>query len=102
MKIPHLEGLIAAPFTPMNADGSINSQLIKPYYEFLKGNGIAGAFICGSTGEGVSMSTNEKMEIAEAWAAATNADRDFKIMMFLGGTSIAECKELARFTKRIG
>jgi len=102
MKIEHLKGLVAAPFTPMNIDGSINLSLIQPYYEFLSANEITGAFICGSTGEGVSLSAQEKIAVAEAWADCTRNDKDFKVMMFLGGTSIADCKELARNMKKIG
>ena len=43
-----------------------------------------------------------KMQVAEAWAKATASDNDFKVMMFLGGTSIADCKELALYAKQIG
>ena len=38
MKIQHLSGLIAAPFTPMNKDGKLNLSLIPGYYQFLKNN----------------------------------------------------------------
>lgn len=102
MRIEKLKGLIAAPFTPMKEDGSLNLSLIPKYYEMLIANGITGAFICGSTGEGVSMTTKEKMEVAEAWAACTKSNPDFKVMTLLGGTSIADCKELARHAKKIG
>jgi N-acetylneuraminate lyase len=102
MKIPHLQGLIAAPFTPMHKDGSLNVSIIPAYYEMLKANGVTGAFICGSTGEGVSMTTPEKKAVADAWAAATKDDTDFKVMLFLGGTSIVDCKELALHAKKIG
>lgn len=102
MRSEHLKGLIAAPFTPMHKDGSLNTALIPQYYEMLKANGVTGAFICGSTGEGVSMSMAEKKAVAEAWAAATKDDDDFKVMLFLGGTSIADCKELALYAKQIG
>lgn len=50
-----LERLIAAPFTPMNEDGSVRLALIPQYYQFLKRNNIKGAFIGGSIGEGVSL-----------------------------------------------
>lgn len=102
MEFPKLEGLIAAPFTPMHADGQIDTEIIPAYYNFLKSNGVTGAFICGSTGEGVSMTTQEKKEVAAAWAQATKGDNDFKVMMFLGGTSIAVCKELALHAKEVG
>ena len=102
MNITHLQGLIAAPFTPMHPDGSLNLGIIPAYYHLLKANGVTGAFICGSTGEGVSMTTREKMQVAEAWAACSNQDGDFKVMMFLGGTCIADCIDLARHAREIG
>lgn len=102
MAIQQLQGLIAAPFTPMHKDGSLNLSVIPAYYEMLKANGVTGAFICGSTGEGVSMTATEKKTVAAAWATATKRDADFKVMMFLGGTSIADCKELAVHANQIG
>lgn len=98
----HLEGLISAPFTPMNEDGGLNLSIIPIYYQYLKSNGVTGAFICGSTGEGVSLTLAEKKEVAEAWAACTKYDTDFKVMMFLGGTCIADCIDLARHSEEIG
>lgn len=97
-----LEGLISAPFTPMDKTGALNMSVIPEYYKFLKANGVTGAFICGSTGEGVSLTTTEKKLVAEAWAACTNDDPDFKVMMFLGGTSVADCKDLAKHAYQIG
>ncbi len=98
----HLTGLIAAPFTPMNRNGSINTALIPAYYQFLKSNGVTGAFICGSTGEGVSLTLAEKKEIASAWAECTHNDPEFKVMMFLGGTCISDCIDLAKHSRDIG
>lgn len=102
MTIQHLQGLIAAPFTPMDENGQLNVALIPSYYQFLKANKVTGAFICGSTGEGVSLTNTEKKEVAKAWADCTRGDQDFKVMMFLGGTSIADCKDLALYSKEIG
>ncbi len=99
---PKLEGLIAAPFTPMDENGALNLSLIPKYYNFLKSNRVTGAFICGSTGEGVSMTTQEKKEVAAKWAECTDDDDDFKVMLLLGGTSIADCKELALYASQIG
>ena len=98
----HLQGLIAAPFTPMHADGSLNLDIIPAYYQMLIDNGVKGAFICGSTGEGVSLTTNEKKLVAEAWASCTKQDKEFKVMTLLGGTSISDCKDLARHARKIG
>jgi len=64
MKIEHLQGLISAPFTPFDNNGKLDVSLIPEYYAFLKRNGITGAFINGSTGEGVSITLEEKKAVA--------------------------------------
>ncbi|WP_316845842.1 dihydrodipicolinate synthase family protein [Pedobacter psychrodurus] len=102
MQNTKLQGLIAAPFTPFHQDGTLNLRLIPKYYAFLKQNGVTGAFICGSTGEGVSLTRDEKMEVAEAWAVASKNDTEFKVMTLLGGTCLADCKVLAKHAAEIG
>ncbi|PRY04307.1 N-acetylneuraminate lyase [Pontibacter ummariensis] len=102
MQIKHLQGLIAAPFTPMHPDGSLHLELIPAYYTLLKANGNTGAFICGSTGEGVSLTIEEKKRVAEAWAAAIIDDKDFNIITLVGGTCLQDAVELAQHAHRIG
>ncbi len=102
MHTQHLQGLIAAPFTPMHGDGSLNLSIIPAYYQMLKNNGVAGAFICGSTGEGVSLTKEEKKAVAEAWAEVAKGDEDFKVMTLLGGTCLADCVELAQHARQVG
>ncbi|QNF32287.1 dihydrodipicolinate synthase family protein [Adhaeribacter swui] len=102
MKIEHLTGLIAAPFTPMHPNGSLNLDLIPAYYQLLKSNENTGAFICGSTGEGVSLTLQEKKQVAEAWARVTQHDADFKVITLVGGTCLQDAVELARHAQDIG
>jgi len=97
-----IEGLISAPFTPFDESGELNLDIIPKYYEFLKKNGVVGAFICGSTGEGVSLTFDEKVRTLKAWTALTKHDKDFVLMMFLGGTNVKECKELAAIAEAEG
>lgn len=94
-----LKGLIAAPFTPMHEDGSLNLTVIPDYYGFLKENGVTGAFICGSTGEGASLTMTERKSVAEAWAQATANDDEFKVVTLVASTCLEDCKELARHAK---
>lgn len=102
MNFPKLTGLIAAPFTPMHPDGSLNLFLIPAYYQFLKENKVIGAFINGSTGEGVSQTKEERKLVAEAWANATKDEKDFKVINLVGGTSLQDCKEMAAHTQEVG
>lgn len=102
MKFPHFTGLIPAPFTPMHADGSLNTTLVRDYFKMLYRNGIRAAFICGTTGEGPSLTIPERKALAEAWIDAAKDVEDFKIMTVVGGTSLEDCKELAIHAKQIG
>ena len=67
MTIEKINGLIAAPFTPMGNTGKINPMIIPNYSEFLKKTGVKGVFICGTTGEGLSLSIEERFIIANEW-----------------------------------
>lgn len=98
----HIEGLIAAPFTPFGSDGELNLDLIPAYYSFLKSNKVTGAFICGSTGEGVSLAFDEKIAVMQKWADLTKSDSGFSLIMFLGGTNIKECRQLAALAETAG
>lgn len=95
-----LRGLIAAPFTPFHADGSLNLALIEKQAASLAANGVTGAFVCGTTGEGVSMTTTERLQVAERWQAV--AGSKLRVIVHVGHTSLAECRELAAHAQRIG
>jgi len=102
MKFQHFTGLIPAPFTPMHAHGLLNITLVKDYFNMIYRNGIRAAFICGTTGEGPSLTILERKALAEAWVDAAKGVEDFKIMTVVGGTSLEDCKELAIHAKQIG
>lgn len=94
------EGLIAAPFTPMHPDGRLNLSLIPDYARMLVQNGVKGAFIAGSTGEGVSLTFDEKKALLRAWGQIT--EPGFQKIMLVGGTSLAESQALAAESARAG
>ena len=89
------EGLIAAPFAPMNGRGEVMYDRIESYYDFLDKNKVVGAFINGSTGEGVSLSQKEKMKITEEWTRRAKVRKTVKVISLVGGTSYVECIENA-------
>lgn len=93
MKIEKLKGLIAATFTPFDESGQVNISLIPSLAASLKSQGIAGAFIAGTTGEGAALTLPEKLELIKAWAAFSS--EDFKVIAMLGGTNQKEAIELA-------
>ena len=68
---------------------------IESYYDFLDKNKVVGAFINGSTGEGVSLSQKEKMKITEEWTRRAKVRKTVKVISLVGGTSYVECIENA-------
>lgn len=100
MKIEKIKGLIAAPYTPMHADTSINCTEIKPYANKLKADGVNGVFICGTTGEGMLLTNNERRQIAEAWVKEQT--ESFKVIVHTGTTSAIQSKQLAEHAQQIG
>jgi N-acetylneuraminate lyase len=96
------EGLIAAPFTPMDKSGEVLYEKIGNYYDFLEKNGVVGAFINGSTGEGASLSQKEKMKTVEAWTRRAKEKRSVKVISLVGGTSYTECIENALHAQENG
>jgi len=97
-----IEGLIAAPFTPMDKNYDVVFDRIPAYYDFLLKNGVTGAFINGSTGEGVSLSQKEKEKITEIWVAQRKELNGLKIINLVGGTSYVECIEVAQMSAEVG
>lgn len=95
-----LTGLIAAPFTALHADGSLNLDLIEPYARHLADNGVRGAFICGTTGEGFSLSTEERMQVAERWLAV--APKSLAVIVHVAHNSLNESQKLAAHAEQIG
>ncbi len=97
-----IEGLIAAPFAPLDKNGEVLYEKIDHYYDFLERNGVVGAFINGSTGEGVSLSQKEKAGITEAWTRRNKERNSIKIINLVGGTSYAEAIDCAQTSAELG
>ena len=96
----HLKGLIAAPFTAMHADGSINLDTIEKQAQSLIASGVKGAFVCGTTGESMSLTLEERLNIAERWQAM--AGKDLAVIVHVGHTCLADCKIFAAHAQEIG
>ncbi|MDB6092671.1 MAG: dihydrodipicolinate synthetase [Verrucomicrobia bacterium] len=100
MKTTRLSGLIAAPFTPFNADYSLNLKVIPAYVKHLVQQKVTGAFVGGSTGEYASLTQDERMSLAAAWRAA--AGPALKIVVHVGHNSLFDSCALASQAESIG
>jgi N-acetylneuraminate lyase len=98
--INRLTGLIAAPFTALHADGSLNLSMIEKQAASLVANGVTGAFVCGTTGEGASQSVAERQQVAARWQEV--AGKELRIIVHVGHTSLPEARSLAAHAQQIG
>lgn len=99
-KFEKVVGLIDAPFTPFKQNGDVNLEPIPAYAQMLAKNGLKGVFINGSSGEGYMLTSEERMQIAEAWMAA--APKDFKVIVHVGSCCVRESRRLAEHAQKIG
>ncbi len=97
---PKLTGLIAAPFTPMMENGDVNLAMIDRLAKRLIEDGVAGAFVCGTTGESLSLTVEERKAVAKEWRERAG-DR-LKVIVHVGHTSQRDAARLAAHAAEIG
>ena len=89
-----LTGLIAAPHTPFDASSNVNFEEIDKIAKHLINDGVKGIYVCGTTGEGIHCSVEERKAIAERWVSAS--DNQLDIIVHTGALSIVDTLELTR------
>lgn len=97
--MPIFHGLIAAPFTAFHADGSLNLATIPRQAARLREDGVSGAFVCGTTGEGLSMTLDERRVVAESWCAESNG---LRIIINASHNCLKDARELAQHAAETG
>lgn len=95
-----IRGLVAATFTPLKADGSLALDRIGGFVDDLIRKGIAGLYVVGSTGEGVSLTTEERRAVAAEFVQA--AGGRVPVIIQVGHNSVAEAAGLARHAAEVG
>lgn len=95
-----LRGLVAATFTPLNYNGSLNLAAIRPIVEHLIQNGISGLYILGSTGEGPSLTYDERCSVAEEFVYVANGR--LPVIVQCGCDSLSQASQLAAHAQKVG
>ena len=94
-----MRGLVAAVVTPMNEKGDLNLNLVPKVVDYLATKGITGIYIAGSTGEGMSLTDEERREVAEAYVFA--AKGRMKSFVQVGHNSLKASADLQGMLKRL-
>lgn len=96
----NLTGLVAATYTPFDTKGDVNTAAVRPMVNHLLASGISGLYVCGSTGEGISLTSDERRQVAQAFVEA--AEGRVPVIIQVGHNSLAEARQLAAHAKQIG
>ena len=95
-----LNGLIAATCTPLDKSGQLHLEVVPSMVDHLIGVGVRGLYVCGSTGEGMSLSCNERIALTQSFVEAV-AGR-IPVIIQIGQNSFQEARRLAREGQRVG
>ncbi|MDE0593904.1 MAG: dihydrodipicolinate synthase family protein [Roseibacillus sp.] len=95
-----IKGLVAAVVTPMDLDGELNLGLVPRIAAHLEGIGISGVYIAGSTGEGMSLTDDERRAVAEAYVESCRGKMHTVVQV--GHNSMKAAAALAAHAEAIG
>ncbi len=96
-----LHGLVAATHTPFDAEGRLNLSVVEDQAAHLCRSGIETVFIGGTTGEGHSLSLDERRALAERWMAVAKGSA-LRIVLHVGANSLADARSLAEQAEQLG
>ena len=84
----------------MDALGAIRPDVIPSYADHLRRTGATAVYVCGSTGESLALSVEERKTLLEAWMAA--AGDDLVVIAHVGANCLPDAVELAAHADAVG
>lgn len=96
-----LTGLVAAVHTPFRPDGSLHLDVVEAQAAHLRAHGIDLAFVGGSTGEGHSLSLEERRALARRWVEVARGTA-LGVVVHVGANCLADSRVLAAQAEELG
>lgn len=97
---PELQKIFSALIIPMNADQSINYNALRELVRQQMKDGVEGFYCCGSSGEGLLLTTEERKRVLEIVLDETAGA--LPVIAHVGTIRTADAIELARHAKEAG
>ena len=94
-------GQWAAVVTELDASGAASTKNVDRYAAHLRREGCVGVFVCGTSGESMSLSVGERERLAEAWAAS-GATHGLRVIVHVGCDALLDAERLARHAAALG
>merc|ERR1719387_660972 len=89
-----IQSTMAAVYTPMTETGEVDFSRVDAYAALLASRNITNAMPAGTNGESLSLSVEERKQLAEAWGKAGLA-HGVKVYMHIGSENLVDAKALA-------
>jgi N-acetylneuraminate lyase len=93
-------GVWPALLTPLTANDEVNIPALCRLLDYVLGAGMYGVYLCGSSGEAVLLSPEERMRLAEA--TVSHVAGQVPVMVHVGAASTRDAVALARHARDIG
>lgn len=96
--------ILCATFTPMLPDGSVNWKQIRNLFHHSVETKANGVFLNGTTGECMSLSFQERIQLVESWmkSRGESTKSEFKIFVHVGSCNLLESAEMAEHAQAVG
>jgi N-acetylneuraminate lyase len=94
-------GLIAAPHTPLRPDFSLNLAAVESQAAHLLRWGVQAAFIGGSTGEGPSLTQDERGQLTRRWTEVARGT-PLRVVVHVGSNCQPDARALAMQAQACG
>lgn len=96
--------ILCAAFTPMLPDGSVNWNQVRNLFHHCMETKANGVFLNGTTGECMSLSLQERIQLADAWmkCKTESTSPDFKIFVHVGSCNLVEAAQMAEHAQSKG
>lgn len=98
---PRLTGLVAAAHTPFGPDGRLNLDAVERQAAHLSVAGVRGVFVGGSTGEGHSLTVEERRALARRWVEVARGT-GLAVIVHVGHNSQGDARSLAEAAAQSG
>lgn len=102
-KPPQWQGIMVAALTPMDRQGRVLPQAVPALLHFWARQGVHGVLLLGTTGEGPSLSPEERRAVLQAAATARpELPPHFRLLVGTGTPSLEETVQLTRTAFDLG
>lgn len=98
--VERFKGIYVAMYSAYGDNGEVCTERVKKLARYYVGKGLKGLYVCGSSGEGVLQSEEERKQILEA--VMEEVKGELTIIVHVGANSTPESIRLAKHAKEVG